>query len=95
VIVRHLILPGGLAEAKAVMDWVAEEFPGGQVLVSLMSQYLPFGRAKEFPEIDRPLRKSESRAAGEYMAALGLSGYTQDPASADGAYVPGFDLTGV
>lgn len=45
VLIRHLILPGGLNEAKAVMDWVAATFPAGQVLFSLMSQYLPLGRA--------------------------------------------------
>jgi putative pyruvate formate lyase activating enzyme len=63
VIIRHLVLPGQLAGAKAVMDWVAEEFAPGTVLFSLMSQYTPWGRASEFPEIDRKLRKSEIRSA--------------------------------
>lgn len=95
VLIRHLILPGGLNEAKLVMDWVAESFPRGQVLFSLMSQYIPLGRAAEFPELNRRLRPSEARAAGDYMAALGLEGYTQESDAADGAYVPQFDLTGV
>lgn len=95
VLIRHLILPGGLSEAKRVMDWAAESFPRRQVLFSLMSQYVPLGRAGDFPELNRPLRPSEARAAGEYMAALGLDGYTQEPDAADGAYVPRFDLTGV
>ena len=62
---------------------------------SLMSQYVPLGRAGEFPEINRTLRKSEIRAAQGYMAALDLPGYTQEEASASGAFVPAFDLTGV
>ena len=95
VVIRHLLLPGGLAEAKAVMDWVASEFPKGAVYFSLMSQYIPLGLAAEFPEINRPLRGSEIRAAQEYMAALDLPGYIQDPASASDSYVPQFDLTGV
>lgn len=95
VLIRHLLLPGGLNEAKLVMDWVSEQFPNGEVLFSLMSQYLPLGRAAEFPELDRRLRRSEIRAAEEYMAALGLNGYTQDPDAADAGYVPRFDLTGV
>ena len=95
VIIRHLLLPGGLNEAKAVMDWVAEEFPRGAVYFSLMSQYTPLGRAAEYPEIDRPLRRSEIRSAQEYMAALDLPGYIQDPAAAGEGYVPSFDLTGV
>jgi len=95
MLVRHLLLPGGLAEAKAVMDYVAETFPRGSVYFSLMSQYIPLGRAGEYPEIDRRLRRSEIRAAQEYMAALDLPGFTQDPEAARGDYVPNFDLTGV
>lgn len=95
VLIRHLLLPGGVHEAKTVMDWVAGEFPRGSVYFSLMSQYVPMGRAAEFPEIDRRLRKSEIRAAQEYMAAMDLPGYIQEDASASAAYVPAFDLTGV
>ena len=95
VIIRHLLLPGGLPQAKAVMDWVAQTFPRGTVRFSLMSQYTPLGRAGEYPEIDRKLRPSEIRSAQKYMTALDLPGYTQDIESATGDYVPPFDLTGV
>lgn len=95
VIIRHLLLPGGLKEAKAVMDWVAGNFPDGAVLFSLMSQYVPLGRANEFPEINRFLRPSEARSAADYMAALGLRGFTQDAASAQADFVPAFDLSGL
>ena len=95
VVIRHLLLPGQLAGAKAVMDWTAREFPSGTVLFSLMSQYTPWGRAKEFPEIDRRLRGSEIRAAQQYMDALGLDGFVQDGESAEREYTPDFDLTGI
>jgi len=95
VIIRHLLLPGQLAGAKEVMDWVAREFEPGTVLFSLMSQYTPWGRANEFPEIDRRLRKSEIRAAQQYMDALGLEGFVQDGESAKREYTPDFDLTGI
>lgn len=95
VLIRHLLLPGGLSEAKAVMDWVTESFPLGCVLFSLMGQYLPLGRAAQCPEIDRPLRPSELKSAAAYMEALGLPGFTQDAASASETYIPAFDLTGV
>ena len=74
VIIRHLVLPGQLSGAKDVMDWVAEHFAPGQVLFSLMSQYLPWGKAAEYPEINRRLRKGEARKAAEYMELLGLDG---------------------
>lgn len=95
VLIRHLLLPGGVNEAKLVMDYVARAFPPGGVLFSLLGQYLPLSRASLFPEIDRPLRPSELRAAQTYMDALGLVGFTQDAASAAEEYIPNFDLTGV
>ncbi len=95
VMIRHLVLPGGLNRAKEVMDWVAERFPRGAVLFSLMSQYIPWGRAGDYPEINRRLRRGEIRAAKEYMENLGLEGFTQDADSACREYTPKFDLTGV
>lgn len=94
-IIRHLILPGQVNQAKAVMDWVAREFEPGTVLFSLMSQYTPWGDLSACPEIDRRLRRSEMRAAQEYMENLGLAGFTQERTSAREEYTPPFDLTGI
>ena len=95
VIIRHLLLPGQLNGAKAAMDWVAETFAPGTVLFSLMSPYTPWGRAGEFPEIDRTLRAGEVRAAREYMDNLGLDGFVQERSSVGRQYTPNFDLTGI
>ena len=94
-IIRHLILPGQLNQAKAVMDWTAREFPAGTVLFSLMSQYTPWGDLSAVPELDRRLRPGEMRAAQEYMENLGLAGFTQERTSAREEYTPPFDLTGI
>ena len=95
VIIRHLVLPGRLNEAKAVMDWVAQHFAPGEVLFSLMSQYTPYGKALDDPRLARRLRPSEARSAREYMFNLGLDGFTQEDDSAKTEYIPPFDLTGV
>lgn len=95
VVIRHLILPGQVAQARRVMDWVAERFPKGAVLFSLMAQYTPMGDLRGCPELNRVLRPSELRAAREYMAALDLKGYVQELGSAGEGFVPAFDLTGV
>ena len=94
-IIRHLILPGQLNQAKAVMDWVARAFAPGTVLFSLMSQYTPWGDLSAVPELNRRLRPGEIRAAQEYMQNLGLAGFTQERTSAREEYTPPFDLTGV
>ena len=95
VLIRHRLLPGRLKQAKEVMDWVAGTFPKGTVLFSLMSQYIPWGRAEETPELDRRLRRSEIRAAAAYMENLGLDGFAQGEEAADAAYIPAFDLIGL
>lgn len=95
VVIRHLILPGQVAQAKAVMDWVAREFPRGAVLFSLMSQYTPWGDLSSAPELARRLRRGEMRAAVDYMRALDLPGFCQERTSAREEYTPPFDLTGL
>ena len=95
VMIRHLLLPGRLQQAKEVMDWVANSFRPNTVLFSLMGQYVPLGRAKAEPEINRLLRKSELKAAISYMASLGLDGYVQEETAAVEEYIPHFDFTGV
>ena len=94
-IIRHLILPGQVNQAKAVMDWVSRTFEPGAVLFSLMSQYTPWGDLSACPELDRRLRPGEMRAAQEYMENLGLAGFTQERTSAREEYTPPFDLTGI
>ena len=94
-VIRHLVLPGQVGQAKDVMDWAAREFPPKTVLFSLMSQYTPWGDLSRFPELDRRLRPGEIRAAQDYMKNLGLEGFTQERTSAREEYTPPFDLTGV
>ena len=95
VLIRHLLLPGQVKEAKRVMDWVAESFPPGAVLFSLMAQYTPVGRLDGAPELCRPLRPSELRSAREYMENLGLAGYVQELDAVGEGFIPAFDLTGL
>ena len=92
VLIRHLVLPGELDNTFGVLDWIADAFRPGDVMVSLMSQYTPNGHGGP----DRRLTPEEYGRAVDYMRALGiLDGYTQEPDSADSAYTPDFDGTGL
>ena len=94
VLIRHLMLPGRLENTKAVLDWVAETFRPGQVLLSLMAQYTPQPGSEGL--LSRRVTGAEYRAALRYMENLGITdGYCQDAASARAEYTPDFDLTGV
>lgn len=93
VIVRHLILPGCTVDSCKVLDFIAEHLPKGTP-VSLMRQYTPSPHCK-IPGMERRITETEYHRALAHFEALHLSGYTQDKESADAAYTPPFDLTGV
>lgn len=96
VLIRHLILPGQMRNSKQVIDWVADTFSPGTVLFSLMSQYVPCGRAADFPGLNRTLYQKEYDEVEEYLFSRGIEdGFLQELSSAQSEYIPAFDLTGV
>ena len=96
VIIRHLILPGNTENSKRVIDWVENNFSEGQVLFSLMRQYIPHGKAHEYPEIAHPLTASEYSQVEQYLFSTTIEdGFVQEEESADSRFIPKFDGTGV
>ncbi len=72
VLVRHLMLPSQWENTKGVLEYTSQIFDKGQILFSLMRQYTPYGRASEFPEINRKIPGRRVRTAQEYMEELGI-----------------------
>ncbi len=94
VIIRHLVIPGHVEATKRVLNWIRANLPG--VPVSLMSQYTPYHRAAEHPEINRRLTRREYHAALDHLFAIGLEeGWTQELSAADEAFIPDWDLDSV
>ena len=94
VLIRHLVLPGYLNNTLAVLEWIAENLPRDDVLVSLMSQYVPTGELP--PPLDRRLTRVEYDGALSWMSLCGLKrGYTQDFSSATTEYLPEFNFDGI
>ena len=91
--IRHLVLPGLTGDSMKILSVIADEFPGAAV--SLMGQYVPFGRALDMPGMNRRLKKKEYARVLAHMEAIGLDGYRQELESASEAFVPAFDGTGV
>ena len=88
VIIRHLILPGCVENSLKVLDWIGENFPSGEVLVSLMRQYTPMAGMK--PPFDRPITDDEYDAVLSWMLLNDLEGFTQEKSAADQGYIPDF-----
>lgn len=94
VIVRHLILPGCAKESMRILDWIADRLPGAWV--SLMAQYLPFGKVEGIDQLNRRLTQEEYDMVVDHLMDLGLEdGFVQELSSSDEKYIPSFDLTGV
>ena len=92
-LIRHLVLPGLTGDSIRILEQICDDFPG--IPVSLMGQYTPCGRALSIPGMDRKIKKKEYARVLAYMEAVGLTGYRQELGSADGAFIPAFDGTGV
>jgi len=73
VLLRHLVMPGGIAGTREIMEWIAREL-GPDTYVNVMAQYYPAGKvsAKEYVEINRPLTEKEYREALAAARAAGL-----------------------
>lgn len=72
LLVRHLVMPGGLPETRQILRFIAREI-SPHTYVNIMEQYRPCGRAEDFPPIDRPLSHEEYLEAVEIAHQEGLT----------------------
>ena len=95
VIVRHLMLPGGIKDSKAVVKYLYETY-GDQIYISLMNQYTPLPHVEEYPEINRKVKKFEYDRLVGYAISLGVeNGFIQDGETAEESFIPAFTNEGV
>ena len=95
VIVRHLLLPGAVKNAKAVVKYVYETY-GDTVWLSLMSQYTPVGDLAQWPELQHPISPELNDEMYQYLIESPIAdGFYQDLDAATGDMIPAFDGTGV
>lgn len=96
VIIRHMILPGCKNDSIALLHWIKENLPKDQYLISLMSQYTPFYKSCDYPEINRRITTYEYNKVLDEAIRLGLTnGFMQEKSSAKEEYTPPFDLEGI
>lgn len=93
VIVRHLLLPTLYKDSIKIFEALAEY--RNLILISLMRQYYPCGRAEEFPEINRRVTTFEYRRVLDFCRDLGFEGFTQQKQAATGEMTPDFDFSGI
>lgn len=95
VIVRHLVMPGAVGNAKTVIDYLYETY-GDDIYISLMNQYTPMREFTEYPELNRKVTKREYEKVIQYALSLGVeNAFIQEGETAQESFIPAFDLTGV
>ena len=95
VIVRHLLLPGYLDNAKAVVKYVYDTY-GDRVFLSLMNQYTPLPQVKKYPEINRRVTEEEYEELVDFAIELGVeNGFIQEGETAEESFIPEFNNEGV
>jgi putative pyruvate formate lyase activating enzyme len=71
LLIRHLVLPGGLAGTAEIARFLAEEI-SPDTYINVMDQYRPCYRAHEYPPLNRPITAAEYEAAVEAARQAGL-----------------------
>ncbi len=93
VIVRILLLPSHVAEAKLTVKYLIDTY-GDDIYISLMNQYTPMKGM--LPPLDRAVCRAEYDELVEYALKKGLkNGFVQEWGTASESFIPPFDNSGV
>lgn len=96
VIIRHMVLPGCKEDSIQLLHWMKDTLPERSYLLSLLSQYTPFYKSCDYPEINRRITTYEYNKVLDTAITLGLTdGFMQEKSSAKEEYTPPFDLEGI
>ena len=77
-----------------VLEWLSENM-GERALIRLMAQYVPCGKAPDYPKLNRRITQREYEKVQQRLFELGLDGFVQERSSSKKEYIPDFNLEGV
>ena len=94
VIVRQLLLPGHVNDAKAVLKYLYDTYHD-HIYISMMSQFTPIA-LKDYPEINRTVTRREYERLVDYALEIGITNaFIQEGDVAKDSFIPAFDCEGV
>ena len=97
VMVRHLLLPGCLEDAKRIVSYLYHTY-GDSIYMSLMNQYTPLDSldAEQYPELNQKVKEKVYDWLVDYAISLGVTqAYIQEGNTAEESFIPPFTLEGV
>lgn len=94
VIVRQLLLPGHVNDAKAILKYLHDTYQDS-IYISMMSQFTPI-ELKDYPEINRTVTRREYERLVDYALEIGITNaFIQEGDVAKDSFIPAFDCEGV
>lgn len=94
VIVRQLLLPGHVNDAKAIFKYLHDTYQDS-IYISMMSQFTPIA-LKDYPEINRTVTRREYERLIDYAIKIGITNaFIQEGNVAKDSFIPAFDGEGV
>jgi len=89
LVVRHLVLPGGLAGSRRVLTFLARQL-GADTWVSIMAQYHPCHKAAGHPVLGRRITAKEYERVLSLVDILGFENYWVQTLDSSDVYFPDF-----
>lgn len=95
VIVRVLLLPGHLEDAKKIIKYLYDNYQN-DIYISIMNQYTPLHNIKKYPNLNRKVKDNEYDELVNYACNLGIeNAFIQEGNTQEESFVPNFNNSGI
>lgn len=95
VMVRHLVMPNMTNDSKKIIYYLHNTYKDN-IYISIMNQYTPNKKLKNYKEIDRSIKPDEYNEVVDYAIEIGVvNAFIQEEGTTSDSFIPEFDLTGV
>lgn len=94
VIVRVLILPGHIEDAKNIINYLYKTF-GDSIIISIMNQFTPVNKCK-YDNLNRKVTDDEYNEVIDFAVELGIvNAFVQEGDAAEESFIPDFDKNNI
>ena len=95
VIVRHLLLPNHLEEARQIIKYLYDTYKNN-IFISIMNQYTPMPQVESHPVLNQKVTDEEYENLIDYSVDIGVeNGFVQEGETAKESFIPSFNCEGV
>ncbi|MBE6151223.1 MAG: radical SAM protein [Firmicutes bacterium] len=95
IIVRVLLLPGHLEDAKEIIKYLYDKY-NNNIYISIMNQYTPVEKIDKYINLNRKVTDKEYDELIEYACDIGIeNAFIQEGETQEESFIPNFNKIGV